>query len=103
MKAQDQQAIISKLSVANKIPNVQPENPRLWFIQDEAILLPQKTSGANKYFMVVAKLSKKAIQQVADIVANPPQKNKHETLKKRILQIYEELALDSRGYHFTSQ
>lgn len=90
VKEEDQQAIINTLSVANKIPNFWPENPRLWFIQIEAILSPQKTSDVNKYFMVVAKLSKEAIQQVADIVANPPENNKFETLKKRLLQIYEE-------------
>ncbi|KAJ8715817.1 hypothetical protein PYW07_010299 [Mythimna separata] len=40
--------------------------------------------------MVVAKLNKEVIQQVADIVANPPETNKFQTLKDRLLQIYEE-------------
>lgn len=90
IKTEEQHAIISSLSIANKIPDFWPENPRLWFVQVEAILAPQKTSDANKYYMVVAKLSKEAIQQVADIVGNPPECNKFDTLKKRLLQIYEE-------------
>lgn len=89
-KTEESTAIISTLSVASKIPEFWPENPRLWFYQVEAILTPQKTSDANKYFMIVAKLSKDVIQQVADIVASPPESNKYETLKNRLLQIYEE-------------
>ncbi|KAJ8704300.1 hypothetical protein PYW08_013024 [Mythimna loreyi] len=89
-KTEESTAIISTLSVASKIPEFWPENPRLWFYQVEAILTPQKTSEANKYFMIVAKLSKDVIQQVADIVASPPESNKYETLKNRLLQIYEE-------------
>lgn len=90
VKNEECEANIATLSVANKIPTFWPENPRLWFYQVEAILTPQKTSDANKYFMAVAKLSKDVIQQVADILANPPETNKFETLKKRLLQIYEE-------------
>lgn len=89
-KSEESSTIISTLSIASRIPDFWPENPRLWFIQVEAILAPQKTSDANKYFMVVAKLNKEVIQQVADIVASPPENNKFETLKNRLLQIYEE-------------
>lgn len=89
-KPEESESNIATLSVAGKIPSFWPENPRLWFCQVEAILAPQKTSDANKYFMVVAKLSKDAIQQVADILANPPENNMFETLKKSLLQIYEE-------------
>ncbi|KAL0820711.1 hypothetical protein ABMA28_006540 [Loxostege sticticalis] len=81
---------ISTVSVASKIPDFWPENPRLWFVQVEAILTPQKTSDINMYYMVVAKLNKEAIQQVADILSKPPEQNKFETLKNRLLQIYEE-------------
>lgn len=83
LKTEEPSSIISTLSVAS-------ENPRLWFIQVEAILAPQKPSDANKYFMVVAKLSKEVIQQVTAIVANPPENNKFEALKTQLLQIYEE-------------
>lgn len=33
---------ISSVSIASKIPDFWPENPRLWFGQVEAILTPQK-------------------------------------------------------------
>ena len=39
------------------------------------------TSDTNKYCILVAKLSKEAVQQVADILAKPPENNKFEALK----------------------
>lgn len=81
---------LSGLSVGNKIPEFWTGNPRLWFIQVEAILAPQKTSDINKYYMVISKLSQDVVQQVADILSKPPENNKYETLKNRLLQIYEE-------------
>ncbi|XP_041983281.1 uncharacterized protein LOC121736264 [Aricia agestis] len=88
MKKEDTE--LATISIGSRIPEFWKDNPRLWFYQVEAILAPQKTSDANKYFMCVAKLNKDAIQQVADILANPPQQNKYEALKNRLLQIYEE-------------
>lgn len=86
----EESAEISVVSVSDKIPNFWPDNPRLWFLQVEAILGPQKTSDLNKYYMIVGKLSKDVVQQIADILANPPETGKFDTLKKRLLQIYEE-------------
>lgn len=54
------------------------------------MLAPQKLSDESRYDIVVSKLSKEAIQQVTDILVEPPAVKKFETLKTRLLAIYEE-------------
>lgn len=40
--------------------------------------------------MVIAKLSKDAIAQVTDFLAKPPDKNRYNALKEKLLQVFEE-------------
>lgn len=56
----------------------------------EAILAQQKAGDLANYNVVVAKLGKEVIRQVANILANPPEKDKYKTLKNKLLEIYEE-------------
>lgn len=81
---------LSAISLANKIPDFWVDQPRVWFIRTEAILAPQKMGEDTKFNIIVSKLTKEAIQQVTDLLMNPPERNKYETLKTRLLQIYEE-------------
>lgn len=81
---------LSAISLAAKIPEFWQDQPRLWFLQVEAILAQQKAGDQSNYNMVIAKLGKQAIQQVADILEKPPAENKYETLKTRLLSVYEE-------------
>lgn len=81
---------LSAISLASKIPDFWQDQPRLWFLQVEAILAQQKAGDQSNYNMVVAKLGKEAIQQVADILEKPPEENKFSTLKARLLSVYEE-------------
>ncbi|XP_060807030.1 uncharacterized protein LOC132903262 [Amyelois transitella] len=81
---------LSAISLTNKIPDFWADQPRVWFIRTEAILAPQKMGDDSKFNIVVSKLTKDAIQQVSDLLIDPPKTNKFESLKARLLQIYEE-------------
>ncbi|XP_075990196.1 uncharacterized protein LOC142985839 [Anticarsia gemmatalis] len=81
---------ISAVSLTARIPEFWKTSPKLWFIQEEAVLSPQKMSDESKYELVITKLSKDVIEQVTEILINPPEKQKFETLKQRLISIYQE-------------
>jgi hypothetical protein len=81
---------MATVTVSSRIPEFWCDQPRLWFVQCEAILGQQKVGDVTKFNLVVAKLGKKCIQQVSDILLNPPGANKYGTLKTRLLAVYEE-------------
>lgn len=86
----DEKPDLSVVSLSSKIPDFWTDQPRVWFLRTEAILAPQKIGDDAKFNIVVAKLTKEAIQQVTDLLIDPPEKNKYEALRSRLLQIYEE-------------
>ncbi|KAJ8720546.1 hypothetical protein PYW08_006011 [Mythimna loreyi] len=81
---------LAAITLTSKIPDFWTDQPRVWFIRTEAMLAPQKLSDDARYDIVVSKLGKEAIQQVTDILMEPPAVKKFETLKDRLLRIYEE-------------
>lgn len=81
---------LASITVSSRIPEFWCDKPRLWFVQTDAILGPQKLSDESKYNLVIAKLGKEVIQQVSDILLKPPETKKFEALKSRLLQVYEE-------------
>lgn len=81
---------LSVISVTSRIPEFWCDQPRLWYVQCEAILGPQKLSDEAKYNLVVTKLGKDVVTQVSDILLKPPETKKFDTLKERLLKIYEE-------------
>lgn len=81
---------VAQITVSSRIPEFWEDQPMTWFIQAEAVLYPQKLADVNKYHLLITKLGKGAIQQVTDILRNPPETNKYDTLKARLLAIYEE-------------
>nr|XP_034839638.1 uncharacterized protein LOC117995755 [Maniola hyperantus] len=86
-------ASLASISLASKIPEFWTDQPRVWFIQLEAILAPQKQGDTSKFNLVVSKLGKEVIQQVTDILVNPPEERKYEALKESLLGMYEESAI----------
>lgn len=64
----------------------------MWFAQFEAVIANQKQGDTSKYNLVVAKLTREALQQVSDIITSPPQEEKYETLKQRLFTVFEESA-----------
>lgn len=83
---------LAAVSLATRLPEFWTDQPRLWFIQMEAILNPQKMGDQAKYDIVIGKLNKDAIAQITDLVIQPPTSGKYEALKERLLSIYEESA-----------
>jgi hypothetical protein len=78
---------LSAISLAARIPDFWQDQPRLWFLQVEAILAQQKAGDLANYNMVIAKLGKDAVRQVADILQDPPADKKYEALKTRLLSV----------------
>lgn len=83
---------VSTVSVTARIPDFWIEMPRLWFAQFESIMAPQKQGDECKFNLVISKLGRETIQQVSDILLNPPSDKKYGILKQRLLSIYEESA-----------
>lgn len=84
------EAEVAVVSVTSRIPEFWCDQPRLWYVQCEAILAPQKLCDEARYNLVVTKLGKDVVQQVSDILLKPPDEKKFDTLKERLLKIYEE-------------
>ncbi|XP_053611983.1 uncharacterized protein LOC128676069 [Plodia interpunctella] len=74
----------------NVIPPFWRAQPKLWFAQFEAVVSSYKTSEDQKYNLAVAVLERTDIEQVSDIICNPPSTGKYLALKKRLLSVYEE-------------
>ncbi|XP_028170423.1 uncharacterized protein LOC114360067 [Ostrinia furnacalis] len=81
---------LATITVSSKIPEFWTEMPRVWFAQFETVMAPQKQGDDAKYSLVVSKLDKDAIRQISDILISPPTTDKYNTLKNRLLSVYEE-------------
>lgn len=81
---------LAAVTVSSRLPDFWCDQPRLWFVQCEAILTPQKLSDEAKFNLVVTKLGKDVIKQVSDILLSPPDTNKYSALKTRLMTVYEE-------------
>jgi hypothetical protein len=91
IKAEGQEnATLATITVASRVPDFWADQPRLWFVQFEAVVESQRLTEAAKQNLVVAKLNKTAIQQVSDLLLAPPAERKYQTLKERLLQVFEE-------------
>lgn len=75
-----------------KIPEFWKENPRLWFAQFKSVMKPQKQGNAAKYHLVIATLGREPLQQVGDLILMPPEGNKYDIIKGRLIKTYEESA-----------
>ncbi|XP_075990261.1 uncharacterized protein LOC142985904 [Anticarsia gemmatalis] len=81
---------LATISVTSRIPEFWTDQPRLWFTQFETVMQPQKQGDETKYALVIAKLNREALQQVSDLLLSPPTQDKYETLKTRLLTVFEE-------------
>ncbi|GFS93388.1 uncharacterized protein NPIL_118781 [Nephila pilipes] len=72
--------------VAVKPPIFWRNKPKLWFLQLEAQFANSGISqDATKYNIVVAALDENVLDFVVDILSNPPENEKYDTLKKALL------------------
>ena len=60
-----------------------PDDPELWFAQ-----LESQTGGltdSQRYNLVLAKLDSRTIREVADVIANPPEKDRYAAVKGELI------------------
>lgn len=81
---------IATTSVISRIPEFWRDQPRLWFLQFEAVVNAQKQGDDYKFNMVMARLQKEEVQQISDILSSPPEEGKYTSLKNRLISCYEE-------------
>lgn len=72
-----------------KAPPFWKANPALWFCQLEAQFeMNRMTADKSKYFTVVAAIESSILNQVSDLVLNPPDRDMYTTLKTRLLGVF---------------
>lgn len=82
--------VTAAVSVAARTPPFWRDKPALWFAQFELITGPQKLGDETKCHLVVSHLEKQDIEQISDIIRNPPATDKYKALKDRLIEVYEE-------------
>lgn len=74
-----------------KLPPFWKENPLLWFSQVEtAFALSRIVSDDTKFRNVVLVLDPSVLSCVADIILSPPETGKYDSLRRRILESFDE-------------
>lgn len=85
--AEDARAVAS---VAVKLPEFWKSDPAMWFAQAEAqFALAGVTKDITKFNHIVAKVDQTVLRHVSDLVANPPENQKYEAIKTRLLSRFE--------------
>ena len=76
-------------AVALKLPVFWPDSCESWFINAESQFhLKNITSSITKFHHVVASLPQNEIDNVVDIIRNPPAANPYDVLQSRLLQTH---------------
>lgn len=77
--------------VGMKLPPFWRNNPSLWFAQIEAqFVVADIRIDSTKFYHVVAAIESDILSSVHDIILNPPEKDKYDTLKTRLIAQYAE-------------
>ncbi|XP_022821359.1 uncharacterized protein LOC111357982 [Spodoptera litura] len=84
------------ISLTMRIPPFWRDRPRLWFISFEAATNDMKKGQAQLAQMVIAQLERQDIEQIMDLLYNPPETNQYDAIKERLISAYEES--DSRQF-----
>ena len=76
-------------SVSIKLPTFWPHRAKTWFHQADAQFgLRRITEDDTKYWHVVASLDDDSATRVMKLMDNPPEKNKYEAIKAKLLDAY---------------
>ncbi|XP_067122353.1 uncharacterized protein [Centruroides vittatus] len=77
--------------VAVKPPPFWKNKPSLWFAQLEAqFAIANISADTTKYYYVISTLESDILESVHDLVTKPPESNKYDTIKNRLINIYAE-------------
>ncbi|XP_026744647.1 uncharacterized protein LOC113505981 [Trichoplusia ni] len=66
------------------------DRPRLRFISFEAATHDLKKGQAQLAQVVIAQLERQDIEQIMDLLYNPPEENQYDAIKERLISAYEE-------------
>lgn len=81
---------VGSISLSLRVPPFWRDCPRLWFASFEAATHDLKKSQAQLSQMVIAQLDKQDIEQVSDLLFDPPKEQQYQALKARLIYVYEE-------------
>ncbi|XP_050554196.1 uncharacterized protein LOC126911360 [Spodoptera frugiperda] len=81
---------VATISLPARLPQFWRQNPRLWFAQFEAAVAASKIGEEQKFNLVVPLLGNSDLEQIADIILNPPATGKYSSLKERLISTYQE-------------
>ncbi|KXJ75012.1 hypothetical protein RP20_CCG012571 [Aedes albopictus] len=85
-----QEAAALAAGVAVKLPDFWKQDPVMWFAQAEAqFALAGVVRDHTKFYHIVAKIDQSVICHVADLVTNPPNDNKYEAVKTRLISRFQ--------------
>jgi hypothetical protein len=85
-----QTAEVAGIALSMRVPPFWRDKPRLWFIAFEAATHDLKKGQSQLAQLVIAQLEKQDIEQVSDLLYNPPAENYYDALKRRLISVYEE-------------
>lgn len=81
---------VGGISLSLRVPPFWRDRPRLWFISFEAATHDLKKSQSQLSQMVIAQLDKMDVEQISDLLYNPPSESQYTVLKERLISVYEE-------------
>lgn len=81
---------VATISLPARLPPFWRQNPRLWFAQFEAAVAASKIGDEQKFNLVVPLLGCSDLEQIADIILEPPATGKYSALKERLISTYQE-------------
>lgn len=82
---------VAAISLSLRLPPFWRDKPRLWFISFEAATHDLKKSQKQLAQMVIAQLDKQDVEQICDLLFDPPDSaNQYTSLKERLISVYEE-------------
>nr|CAB3260873.1 uncharacterized protein LOC100176143 [Phallusia mammillata] len=83
------EATNSENAVAVKLPTFWTAQPRVWFQQAEAQIALKSIKGdLTKYYYVVSALDQDTANRLIDLLENPPEADKYETIKARLVETF---------------
>lgn len=81
---------VGGISLSLRVPPFWRDRPRLWFVSFEAATHDLRRSQSQLSQMVIAQLDKQDVEQISDLLYNPPSENQYQILKERLISVYEE-------------
>ncbi|XP_033212393.1 uncharacterized protein LOC117169987 [Belonocnema kinseyi] len=79
---------VSAHAVAMRVPTFWPDKISLWFKQLEAqFSIAAITRDSTKFSYVIANLEPKYIEEIEDIIENPPEQGQYDAVKAGLIKI----------------